>query len=308
MPIIEAALITAAAVTVAYYAPFIIATTAAVVGSISTAIAGYYVGKAKTAQESDELKALRQELIKREQRVRNAASKLAEQTGQDVEHLLKQSKKHRKQVGEGVQTLTKRVVQMDEVAVHLDETNDALNIVTHDAALQVEAMEQAMGAVKLELASLNLKLRNAQKALLDREHELTVTFDKLKTTQEALDESTQKGGDKIIELTAELFEVQALLKPVDGEPEVKNAEFKVLHEENARLSNHIHALEKTIKIVSSDMSTTSETNRAQLDEIKTLHFENGRLNKAIKSLSSALDTQRGARQDSHHHKPGPRLF
>lgn len=278
MPIV---ILGAAAIT-SYLIPLIITCVISGVTIVVTFVTTRFFYK-KKHENDGELERLKKEQMERDHAVRDEVSKIARETGIDIQVLLNLSREQQLELKRNIQEFMKNIDESDNATKNLNCLANTIQEATINANLQSIDLNTELEKMKTELINVYSKLSNTEKILANKEAELNQTLEKINTF-----------GDKI--LNSDILEQLNAMQNIQKEfnliyPASFDEEINSLKSKNINLSNTINTLKKTINQLNTKLETYSENEKRQLTEIQKLINDNKLLTETIEALTNSIDSQ-----------------
>ncbi len=284
----EFVILGAAAVLMAsYLIPLIITCVVGAVTIVVTFVATRAFYKKKKEQET-EMENSKKQQMERDHAIHEEVSKIALETGIDMQTLIKLSKEQQAELKYTILEFMKNIEESDTATKNLASIANTIQEATNNATLQNTDLHQELERMKNELIQVYSKLSNTEKALAHKEAELKITIDQLTDL-----------GDKIVQsgILAQLDNIQNLqqeytkLYPSAEELSAKNSEIISLRAKNITFSKTIDSLNRTITELQTRLDDRSENEKNQIQEIQKLIADNKLLTETIESLTESMEEQ-----------------
>lgn len=261
---------------VSYLVPLIITCIAGAVTIVVTFVSTRAYYKKDHAKDT-EMQNLKKEQAERDAAVRDEVSRIAEETGVNVQTLLELSKEQQSELKKTIQEFMQNIEDSDRATQSLNELAQSIQAATNDANIQQSDLYIELEQMKTELRSVQNKLSNTERALANKESELQQT---IATLSELVDKINCSG---VIE------QVDKLAKSEINQ-DYKDAEIMRLKAQNTTLNHTIDSLDISIKDLQSKLKSRTKMEKLQIQEIQELITENKRLTATIESLTESMES------------------
>ncbi|OGV27989.1 MAG: hypothetical protein A3E88_07310 [Legionellales bacterium RIFCSPHIGHO2_12_FULL_35_11] len=283
-----------------YLLPLIITCIASGITIIVTFVStrAYYQSK---NDKSEELHELKKEQILRDNKLRDEVSRIATETGLDMQQLLQLSKEQQLVLKNCLSEFTKNIEESDAATKNINEIAGSLEIIAKNSNLQNAVVFNELNKIKNELVLVNNKLKEAESTIIQKDSELQVTLDKLKALEEKFTKDSEINQNNMQKLTDEISKTNKSLEMVEAGLISKDAEIASLREKNLSLSANIISLKNTISSLNTKVSQYTEKDDAKIQEIQLLINENKQLSDTIQELVETIESKNTSR--SANNKP-----
>ncbi len=278
---------TAALVTVSYLVPLIITCVISGIVIVVTFVVTRACYK-KEHKKDDEVQNLRKQQAQRDNAIHEEVSRIALETGIDIQELLKLSKEQQKELKIAIQEFMQSIDDSDTATKNLTTIANTIQEATNNANMQTTDICKELELMKKELANVYRKLSSTEQALALKEAELKKTINKLAEFGEKI--TTNVVLDKLNELE-NIRKEYTEIYPSVKELAIKDEEIMSLKSKNITLSSTITSLNKIIENLQKKLSNHSEVEKLQIQEIKKLISDNKLLTKTIESLAEKMEVQ-----------------
>lgn len=251
-----------------YLVPLIITCVASAVTIVVTFVGTRAYYKQDNAKDT-EMQNLKKEQAKRDAAVRDEVSRIAEETGVNIQTLLELSQEQQTELKRTIQEFMQNIEDSDRATQSLNELAHSIQAATNNASLQQSDLYTELEQMKTELQNVQHKLCDTERALADKESELQQTIE---TLSELIDKINDSGITENAQSTAE-----------------KDVEIMRLRAKNTTLNNTIVTLDTSIKDLQDKLTNSTEMEKLQIQEIQELIGENKRLTATIESLADSME-------------------
>ena len=269
----------AAAATVSYLIPLIITCISGGVTIIITFFATRAFYKKKHENDS-EMQHLKKQQVERDNAIHDEVSKLALETGIDMQTLLRLSKEQQEELKHTIQEFMRNIDESDAATKSLTLIANNIQDATINASTQNISLNLELDRIKNELLKVYTKLKLTEQNLAQKESELQQTI-----------ESIGHLGEQI--LSSDILEKLSCLGNAENDTKLldQNDQIILLKAKNSALANTIESLNKTIQALHKKLADCSENERVQIQEIQNLISDNKLLTETIESLTESIESQ-----------------
>ena len=261
---------------VSYLVPLIITCITSAVTIVVTFVSTRAYYKKDHAKDT-EMQNLKKEQAYRDAAVRDEVSRIAEETGVNVQTLLELSKEQQEELKKTIQEFMQNIEDSDRATQSLNELAQSIQAATSDANIQRSDLYLELEQMKTELRSVQNKLSNTERALANKESELQQT---IATLSELVDKINCSGVIEQVDKLAK-FEINQ---------DYKDTEIMRLKAQNTTLNHTIDSLDISIKDLQSKLKSRTKMEKLQIQEIQELITENKRLTATIESLTESMES------------------
>lgn len=271
-----------------YLVPLIISCVVGAVTIVVTFVSTRAYYKNKSANEA-EMQNLKKEQAKRDAAVRDEVSRIAKETGVDIQALLNLSKEQQAELKNAIHSFMQNIEETDAASQNLSSIASSIQAASAQANIQQSDLYQELEQMKVELTNVHQKLSNTEKALANKEAELQQTITSL------VDLGDKINASGILEKLAKLEELDGNEPPSESidlniqRDAAKDAELLTLRAKNNSLSETIEYLNETIADLQSKLKNSTQMEKLQIQEIQALISENKRITKTIESLTENME-------------------
>jgi hypothetical protein len=278
------------AVAASYLVPLIISCVVGGVTIIITFVTTRAVYKKNKAKDA-ELNELKREQAQRDNKVREEASRVAEETGIDMQLLMQLSREQQLELKKVILKFTENIEESNQAAISINQIASSIQTAASSAVSTTEELNIELDKIKAELFSVNEKLKQAEKALSLKEMELHHTIERLIEVEEKMSEDFALNQANTTSFTENLSFAYASAANSEQSSLDEATELSSLREKNLCLSKTIEQLKVTISALKEKIMRSATKERSQLEEIQNLILENKKLTATIEKLVSSIETQ-----------------
>ncbi|MDF1756727.1 MAG: hypothetical protein P1U74_00265 [Legionellaceae bacterium] len=280
----------AAVAATSYLVPLIITGVAAGIAVIITFVSTRHVYKKKNTQDNERQDLKREQDI-RDNKIREEVSKIAEETGLDVQFLLNLSKEQQQELKAAIVEFIHNIEESDLATKSLNQVASSIQTAANSASEKNQELYTELEKIKTELAFVHNKLKQTEQSLAMKEIELHGMIEKLTSSSTQMSDDFALNIDNSADFHSNLTDSYAMIANYEMNSSAKKDELSDLKEKNTHLSKTIETLKNTVAHLKQNIYTQDEKDQAQINEIQSLITENKHLTQTIEALANSMEEQ-----------------